>query len=690
MQMIGKIPLRRISEAPARPDLLWFSVAAVTLVATLLAEDIDWLRSFPEEWTLPFIDWLNVFMAWVVEWSGSVFRAFADLLAVPFGALNAGLVLLPWPVTFLVVVSISYSAGGWKLAAFSTASLGYILVLGYWQESMTTLALVGISVPLAILLGFLLAVAGNASSRAESIILPILDLLQTVPAFAYLIPILLLFGFGPVVGIIAGVLFAAPPMARNTLHGLQAVDANIVESGLMSGATRSQIFWRVRVPTASPQIMLGINQCTMAALSMVIVASVIGGTRDIGWEVLSTMRKAQFGESILAGFVIALIAMNMDRITHGFATRRTPTDRGRARFPGRYGYWLCIGALIALVFALERQAPVIRDFPRSWTLDPAPYLNAFVEHVVFTYGTAIENIKSFFFFYVMLPVKIGLVEAVSPFTWGFELTNELVGLYAALAAALAILASWRRSISAGGLVALAGIVLYFGLTNLPWLSILLIVMVLAWRRRGPQFALFAFGIMAFLMLAGVWERTVLSIYLSGVAVAIAFVAGAAIGVLAAGSDRISAVVRPVNDTLQTMPLFVLLIPLVMIFKIGEFTALLAIIAYAIVPAMRYTELALRTVPLEVVEAAKAMGCSRLQLLMRVRLPLARSGMMLGLNQTIMYAIAMLVIAALVGTSELGQLVYIGLGDGDFGVGMVAGLGMAAIGILADRLTRPQV
>jgi len=136
-----------------------------------------------------------------------------------------------------------------------------------------------------------------------------------------------------------------------------------------------------------------------------------------------------------------------------------------------------------------------------------------------------------------------------------------------------------------------------------------------------------------------------------------------------------------------MPLFVLLIPFVMIFKIGEFTALLAIIAYATVPAIRYSEHGLRSVSREVVEAADCMGCTRWQMLWRVKIPLAMPVMMLGLNQTIMYGISMLVITALVGTSGLGQQVYIGLGDGDFGVGMTAGIGMAIIAIMADRLTQ---
>jgi glycine betaine/proline transport system permease protein len=178
----------------------------------------------------------------------------------------------------------------------------------------------------------------------------------------------------------------------------------------------------------------------------------------------------------------------------------------------------------------------------------------------------------------------------------------------------------------------------------------------------------------------------LSVYLCGIGVILSFVFGSTLGVLASEFEPVSRFLRPINDTLQTMPLFVLLIPFVMIFKIGEFTALLAVIAYAVVPAIRYCEHGLRNVSHEVIEAAECMGCTRWQLLWRVKIPLALPEMMLGLNQTIMFGISMLVIAALVGTSGLGQLVYIGLGDGDFGVGMTAGVGMAIIAIIADRMT----
>jgi glycine betaine/proline transport system permease protein len=177
------------------------------------------------------------------------------------------------------------------------------------------------------------------------------------------------------------------------------------------------------------------------------------------------------------------------------------------------------------------------------------------------------------------------------------------------------------------------------------------------------------------------------VYLYGIAAIISFIFGTSVGIWAAHNNRVSAFVRPINDTMQTMPLFVILIPFVMVFKIGEFTGLLAIIAYAFVPAIRYAEHGLRNLPETVIEAAHMMGATKWQLLWRAKIPLALPVMMLGLNQTIMYAIAMLVIAALVGTNGLEQIVYIGLSDGNFGIGIIAGLGMAIIAIIADRMTQ---
>lgn len=663
--------------------LVWFGLSALTLALYLAGDMFGALVEFPAAWVLSPTDAMNDFMRGFVDLFGPIFKAAGWLLEWPVWASQNLLQILPWSVAAAFFVLLGFVASGWRLATFVAAALLYMAAIGYWDESMNSLAIVLISVPMALATGFIVGVLGFYSERARRVIMPVLDLLQTIPAFAYLLPILILFGFGTTVGLVASILYAFPPMVRNTILGLSAVPPAITEAGLMSGATASQLFWKVRVPGARNQMLLGVNQTTMASLSMVIIASIIGGTNDIGWEVLSTMRKAQFGESLLAGFVIALMAMALDRITYAFATR----DKFAAEQASGPNPWVVGGVIIAALFALSPFAPFLNDWPAALVIDPAPPMNRALETIVVEWRIWIETIKNTSFFFVMLPIKIGLSNAVSPFTWGFALTPTLIGAYAVLIAALAGWAAVSGRLTLSAVIVLWGVVSFIGLTNMPWLALFAILVYCAYVSGGRGLATGAALGLGFLILAGIWPETVLSLYLCGVAVMICFVLGTALGVWASESRTVSLILRPVMDTLQTMPLFVILIPFVMVFKIGEFTALLAVIAYAIVPAIRYTEHGLRNLPAEVIEAATAIGGTRWQLLYKVKLPLALPAIMLGLNQTIIYGIGMLVIAALVGTNGLGQRIYIGLGDGDFGVGMTAGIGMAIIAMIADRITQ---
>jgi glycine betaine/proline transport system permease protein len=666
---------------------MWIGVVAFTLISVWLSGDLPWIVVWPKELSLPLVSLLNDFMTWFIAWFGWFFKGLSWLLGWPIDATQWVLHELPWPIVIGLAVIVAHKAGGWRLALFTGASMLYMLVVGYWEESMNTLSLVAISVPLSIAVGFAFGVVAFRSPAARRVIMPSLDLAQTVPVFAYLIPILLLFGFGTVVGLVASLLYAFPPMVRNTVLGLERVPQEVIESGLMAGASERQLFWQVRVPTASRQLLLGVNQTTMAALSMVIIASIIGGTADIGWEVLSTIRKATFGESLLSGAVIALIAMVMDRVSRGFATQDVDLHAAERPFIERHAHLIAVVVLALAVWVAVRFLPFLTDYPKAWTIYPAEPINDAILYIVVQYKHVINYIKQISFFYVMLPLRIGLENTVRPSTWGFQPGAIHVAIYVALICGLAFLSARKWSVTAAMAVLLAGTVYFFGLTNIPWPALFAVVLGLAWSTGGRKLALGVLAGLAYLLLVDIWDLAVLSVYLCGIAVILSFAIGSAIGIWAAHNDRVSSVVRPFNDTLQTMPQFVPLIPFLMIFKIGDFTALLAIMAYAIVPAIRYSEHALRRLPGEVVEAAKAMGCSRWQLLWQVKLPMALPEMMLGLNQTIMYGISMLVIAALVGTKDLGQMVYIGLGDGDFGVGMVAGIGMAVIAIIADRITQ---
>ncbi|RWF35995.1 MAG: ABC transporter permease subunit [Mesorhizobium sp.] len=577
-----------------------------------------------------------------------------------------------------------------RLAIFALATLAYILLAGYWPQSMNTLALVLLAVPISTVLGFLLGVLGYALPRWRPVLNGALDLMQTVPAFAYLIPLLLLFGFGPVVGLIASAIYATPPMVRNTMLGLDRVPAAISEAGLMSGCTRRQQFWQVEVPTALPQLLVGFNQTTMAALSMVIVAAIIGGFEDIGWEVLSSMRKAEFGQSILSGLVIALLAILIDRLTIGFAKapETGPTRVMRWMTPR----WLVLSLTIALALAvvIRLAAPDATLLPETGLRMQMGAVNQWLLGLVRDYAWFFNGVRNAVLYCLLLPMRVGISGSATPAMWGFSLPPWALAVYVVLVLALAVLAARRLGWRAAVAVAAAGLVLYTGFLDLPWPVFILAVALLAAQVGGPRLGLFAVAGFGLILVNGLWPQLVQSLYLCTLAVLLCLLVGGALGVWAAHSERVSRALKPICDALQTMPQFVFLIPALMFFKVGEFTALIAIMLYAIVPPIRYVEHGLRHVRADVVEAVEQMGATPLQTLLQAKLPLALPVVMLGLNQTIMAALSMLAIAALVGTRDLGQAVYVALGKADAGMGLIAGLSIAFLAILADRLIQAAV
>ena len=660
----------------------WLVLALFAAVVPLVSAPAPWLSSYPDSWVLPLIGWVNVATEAVVGVIKPLTRAISAGLEWPMIALRDLLQWLPWPVTVLGVALIAVHAAGRKLGALCLVILLYIAISGYWRQSLNTLALVGIAVPLSLLIGLGLGILAHRTAAGARVIPPILDVMQTLPTFAYLVPLLVMFGFGPVVGLIASAIYASPPMVRNVHLGLKLVATEIVEASRISGASAlQQLFW-VELPAALAQIKVGINQTIMAALSMVIIASVIGGFDDIGWEVLSTMRKARFGESLMSGLVIVLIAVVLDRISGAYAGRRASSA---ARRGGRSAWiWACAAlALLGVAIKLSGAAPV-PDAP-GWMKATTMWLDDRLEGVVRALGDWLTSLKNGFFFYYLLPLRIGLSKAILPVTWGFEFTDAMRWGYLVFSAAFSAAALRRFGWRSGLALAVLLYLLYFGLVGISWAVFFCAVTLLAYQVGGSRLALLCAGSMGFILLAGMWERAMLSLYLCGAAVAMSFMLGASIGVWAAASDRVSAVVRPILDTFQTIPLFVFLIPVLMFFQIGEFTALLAIVAYAFVPAARYTENGLRQVSPQMIEVATEQGCTPRQILLQVKIPLAIPSIMVGLNQTVLYAFAMLVIAALVGTTGLGQQIYLALGNADIGLGLVAGFSMALLAIIIDRM-----
>ena len=535
--------------------------AVIGLVCIVLASAFPWLGEWPAALTIPASEWIGFVMQGVLSWLKPAARLFSELLAYPMNWANVLLVTTPWPIVIGVVTATGWYLGGWRMAALVLIGLSFVLASGYWIESMNTLALVAVSVPLALIAGLAIGVLAYEFPSVRQIVQAVLDVMQTVPTFAYLTPLLVLFGFGPVVGLIASAIYAAPPMARNVLLGLDRVDDDIKDAAVMSGGNRFHQLFLVELPSAATQIMVGVNQSLMAALSMVIIAAVIGGFNDIGWEVLLTMRKAQFGQSFLAGLVIVVFAMVIDRMNAALAMERKRHDLKVIV--------LLLSVSVAFTLLLWGRLPA----PTTYSFfDPiAARVDAGLGAFTAANGELLDTVKNSVLFYLMLPLRIGLDDAVLPFTWGF---------------------TWTPIMSLG---------------------------------------------------------------LIGGAVVLG-----AIGLLCAVSPLVWRIVRPICDMLQTIPLFVFLIPVLMLFQIGEFSAFLAICAYAVVPMIRYTHHGLINTPEEMVEAAVSLGVTQAQTMREVRIPYAIPTILLGVNQTNLYAFFMLVIAALIGTTGLGQSIYLAL------------------------------
>lgn len=654
---------------------IWAGVLVVCFLFVVLEPQFPLLGGFPPGLVVKLSDGVNAIISPIL----AAIRPFGMLLShlteTPLAFIRSALAWVPWPATVFSITWLALYSGGKRLALFTAAALGVVVAMGYWPKAMNTLALVMISVPMAVGIGFALGALADRFPKVQPALIVLLDVMQTWPAFGYLIPLLILFGFGPTAGLAASVIFAVPPMVRNTIVGLREVPPALVESALMAGARPGQLFWQARVPSAMPQLLVGVNQTTMASLSMVIIIAIIGGFNDIGWEVLSAMRSAELGRSLGAGLVIVLIALLLDRITRGFARRNPRMLKRRALLGG-----MILAVLMALALSGHDLLP--GEQGQRWLRQIDGWLLGFVAWSA-PFFAVLRNAITYG---MMLPMRIGFSGSASPMVWGFELTPAINVAYVLISAALALGLGWRRP-ALGIAVGFAALLFWTGLPGFPWPGAFLVVGLAAWRQGGPGLFLLAMAGLALAGISGLWVPMMQSVYLCAVAVLICFSVGGALGVLAAESDRFSTFLRPISDTLQTMPQFVFLIPALMLFKVGEFTALIAIVLYAVVPPIRYVEHGLRNARADLVEAGVQMGATRWQMLWQVKLPLARSSVLLGLNQTIMAALSMLVIAALVGTRELGQQVYVALSKADAGAGLIAGGIIACLALVSDRLLR---
>jgi len=333
-----------------------------------LYTDFSWLINWPKWLDTPFMHWINTGWRGFIADYGLIFDAIGYGLLRGYTELKNVIVQAPWPIVILGVIGITYVISGRKLGTtifvgFCTFFIGFLnprfwdkaietttmVVIGityiisgrklgttifvgfctffigflnprFWDKAIETTTMVVIGILICVVIGIPIGIAMSRSERVRNIILPILDTMQVIPAFCYLIPGIILFGLGAIPAIISIFIYACPPLIRLTDLGIRLVDKEIIEAAESFGASKKQKLWGVQIPLALPNIMQGINQCTMMALAMVVIASMIG-TRGLGDEVLLGLQQLNVGAALEAGLAIVLLAIVLDRMTQAYGEK---------------------------------------------------------------------------------------------------------------------------------------------------------------------------------------------------------------------------------------------------------------------------------------------------------------------------------------------------------------------------------
>lgn len=548
---------------------------------------------------------------------------------------------LPRPVPevgWLGIVALATYAGlvvaNWRIALLVAASFVSFGIFGYWQDSLDLLIITGISVVLAVVVGIPLAVMIGTSRRANQVITPFLDFMQTMPTFVYLLPIVLFFGIGPSAAVVSTLIYALPPLIRIAGFGIREVSTTTVEATDSAGQTYWQRLLKVQVPMARKTIIVGLNQTTLAALSMATLAAFVNGP-GLGKPVLAGLRINDVGTAFVPGALIVVMAVMLDRTTTAASERAEKVARGGGEDP-RVRRVLIIGGAAATLVAiyLSRTYVSLAEFPATSIGDTvASAVSVAVEEFTDTFGGATEWIKDLITNEFLNRTQALLAD--SPWWLAF----------AAIASLAVVLGGLRALVST--IVCLAGI-WYFDL----------------------------------------WHDAMVTLNMTLVATALVMILALVFGVWMARDRRVDLGIRPLLDAGQTIPPFVYLIPVLALFGPSRFTAITAGIVYAAPAAIKLVADGVKGVSPTTIEAGRSSGQTAWQEITKVQLPMARGSLALATNQGLLYVLAMTVIGGLVGAGALGYDVVYGFARSEaWGKGLAAGITIVLLGVMLDRISR---
>ena len=627
------------SVGAARPALtkrnvaLGIGAAIVILHVVLVATGTGSLRRFPENWNVQLNKPVNDAQSWVRDnqFSHPLFTWFftpiSKALKWALQGLTNQLVALPWYSLPLVSGALLAWRGRWKTAVAVAIAACYPGAVGLWEPAMKTVALMVVSVVVALLLGIPLGVWAALSPRVNRVLRPVLDAMQTVPSTVYLIPATLFFGIGPVPAAVATIVFALPPAVRLTTLGITQVPPATVDAGRMFGSTKRQLLAKVQLPQALPSIAAGVNQTIMMALGIVVVAALVGAG-GLGQEVLETLQIRAPGRGMVVGLAIVAVAIVLDRVSGAFVI-----PSRRARSENRRTVGLVLFGLLAAAVLVGRFA--------HWNTFPVSWKSSFAD-----------------------PLDDAIVWVRDHGRWITRPLNDFIVRDVLIRA---------RDI----------------LTNtIAWPALISAAALLGYVAKGWKLALgIALGL-GVVGATGMWALSIETLVQVVVATIISALIALPLGVWIGRHPKAEAALAPVLDALQTIPSLIYTIPFVMIFTISVVPGgIIASSLYAIPAGIRLCALGIKHVPHAPIEAAASFGASKRQVLWGVQLPLALPSIVLALNQVIMMVLSMVVIAGMTGSGALGFEAVRALTRSNTGLGVEVGLAIVVMATILDRLTQ---
>ena len=546
---------------------------------------------------------------------------------------------LPWTVVAAGAMLLGYSLKGKGLAMLAGFSTIYISVFGQWEPSMETLSFVLIAAPISVILGVALGIWAYKRKAVETALNPLLNVMQTMPHFSYLVPVMVLFGIGDHAGAIATIIFATPPMVRLTVLGLKRVSPEVVEAGMMSGCSNFQLLFKVLIPTARRDILIGVNQVIMQCLAMAVIASFIGA-KGLGHNLLLALNGLKIGAAIEQGICIVLIAIVLDRMSLAWANKQTDYFADLTFFKRHKTSLVFVGIfVVGIVFAYIGTFIFREGFnylyivPHNKGITIEPILQAGVDWVWNTFFWTVKGFNVFMLENVLFPMKSAYL-------------------------------------------------------SMPVVATFVLTMGIGYIIGGIRSAMIIGGFFLFIALTEWWDRALITMYLMSFGTIVSAIIGITVGTLCAQKPYTTKFILLVCDTFQTFPSFIYLIPVVLLFGVTDTSVLIAVIVYATIPATRYTVEGLCSVPPDLHDAGSMSGVNRLQRWIKIELPMSFPHMMLGVNQTVVFALFMVIIGAFIGTDDLGQYIIKALSDKNgTGNGLTLGLCVAFIGLAVDQVIR---